>query len=87
MQNTSISNDLNLQLDQPEPFTQNNNLLNNHNFVISPFTNNVSQVATNTAMDYTEINRMIESNVARILQNLNLSNIPTRTNLTVPPMV
>ncbi|XP_061393570.1 putative uncharacterized protein DDB_G0286901, partial [Musca vetustissima] len=79
-QNMSFNNDL---IPHPEPqqgLTQNNNSLNNDNIVISPFATNVSQTGINpSGVDYTEINRMIETNITRILQNLNFAQNPIRT--------
>lgn len=63
------------------------NSLGNGNIVLSPFTNNNNPTPV---IDYGEINRMIETNLTRILQNLNvlpnpirnLSNVNLQTNNT-----
>lgn len=77
MQNVSFNNEINPQPDPQQGESQINNSINNDNFRISPFTTNTRPASTNSAtVDYAEINRMIESNITRILQNLNLSQIP-----------
>lgn len=82
MQNTSFSNDVNPHPEQPQVSTQNNNYLNNDNFVLSPLATNVSQTVNPPAVDYTEINRMIETSISRILQNLKVTQNPSRINNT-----
>lgn len=69
----------NFQSDQQQISNQNNVSPNNGPFVLSPFDNNTSQPSANLGIDYGEINRLIEINITRILQNLNLSQNPTKT--------
>lgn len=50
------------------------------NATISPVGNNTNDIHTNSSsIDYTEINRLIETNLAHLLQNLNLIQPPLQT--------
>lgn len=63
-----------IQPDQLQTPNRNTNTSgNNNNFIISPLQSNANQTAQNIpAIDYEEINRMIESNLIRMMQNLNI---------------
>lgn len=76
-QQNPLNTSTTMQSDQLQTPNRNANISSNNNFVISPFQTQANQPQQNGAgINYQEINRMIESNIVRILQNMNLPQPP-----------